>query len=156
MASRYYREFTCSGCGLIEYRWQEWKPAEKPVYKGDEDPLPVHCEGCGAEMFQDHAGISMDLLPESFVVDAQTIGREEPGQVRISSLSEIRKIERESERKAANGEGQIIAFREFSQGRSNRGSNVFSGSSFEKGKSRRPEKRKTVSDLPITVSAYKN
>ncbi len=44
MASRYYREFTCPGCGVIEYRWQEWKPAEKPVYKGDEDPLPVHCE----------------------------------------------------------------------------------------------------------------
>ena len=126
--------------------------------KGYEVPLPVYCRRfeCGiAEMDQVLSGIGMDVLPEGFTVDGQTIGRE-AGEVRISSLSELRQIERDSEQKFRNGEGQIVAFREFSQDRGNRTRNVFTDTSYETGRSRKIEKPKTQSNLPISVRATKS
>lgn len=45
--------------------------------------------------------------------------------VEIDSLHTLRKIERESEQAARNGEGQIVRFRAFEQDHSNLGVNVF-------------------------------
>lgn len=158
------RLFRCPTCGVEEYRWRAYRPmtpeeAEEMRHtKGYEVPLPVYCRRfeCGiAEMDQVLSGIGMDVLPEGFTVDGQTIGRE-AGEVRISSLSELRQIERDSEQKFRNGEGQIVAFREFSQDRGNRTRNVFTDTSYETGRSRKIEKPKTQSNLPISVRATKS
>lgn len=52
--------------------------------------------------------------------------------VNVSSLQEIRTIEKESLRRAANGDGSPLVFRGFSQNKSNMASNTLKGSSFEK------------------------
>lgn len=46
-------------------------------------------------------------------------------QVKVESLHQIRQIERESQRRAADGEGQEVRFRMYSQDRSNRHTNTF-------------------------------
>lgn len=45
-------------------------------------------------------------------------------KVTISSFADVRRIERESERKAANGEGTLSIFRAFSQDQSNQDRNA--------------------------------
>lgn len=161
------RLFRCPTCGVEEYRWRTYLPlpeGQKPAYVGEDIPVPVYCQAeisddpaggpfvCGAEMEQVLAGIRHDLLPESFVI-ADVDGK---GERRISSLSELRQIERDSEQKHRNGEGQILNFRDFSQDGGNKRTNAFTGSSYETSRSRPIPKRRTVSDLPINVGTTKS
>lgn len=153
ITSKYLRLFVCPTCLRQEMRWREWTPVldRRPYYKGEEYPLPVHCEnGCGT-MEQPLSGIGKDLLPESFLVDNETLGLGDGGQTRISSLRELRTIERESERRFRDRAGQIVNFRAFTQERGNSKTNSFEGSSYQTGRSTRPERRATVSNLPINV-----
>ncbi len=75
------------------------------------------------------------------------------GEVRISSLSELRTIENESLRRARNGDGSPMVFRGFSQNKSNRHVNSLAGSSLERNKSERidPRQMKTTQGRPITA-----
>lgn len=158
--SRTYRPqlFQCPLCGNEEYRTQVWVPADPPRYKGDENKQPVVCGSlpgpeatwlglCRGLMEQVHTGIGVDLLPDSFII-GDVDGK---GARRISSLSELRTIERESESRARNGEGQILNWRDLSQDRGNQRTNVFTDTSYETARSRPAPRRRTRSNLPITV-----
>lgn len=156
--------FLCPACGCEEYRTRIWIPSSTPLYKGDETGMPVLCHAphplgddphtpCLAAMDQVLLGITNDLLPASFgEVDGETIGRG-PGKVRFSSLRELRKVERDSRIKheAEPTKHAPFLFREFSQGRSNRDVNAFKNSTYERSYSRKVQKPKTVSGLPISV-----
>lgn len=147
------RLFECPVCHAEGWRERTYQPVtDRPLaYKGEEDPVPVICgvDGCQGVMDQVLRGQGRDLLPEGFVI-GDVDGK---GERRISSLSELRQIERESERRHRNGEGQILNFREFSQDRQNRQTNSLAGSSYETGRSQRPTRRTTGrrSELPIQV-----
>lgn len=122
----------------------------KPYYAGEDRPVPVYCReehGSAVVMDQVLKGIGKDLLSESFII-GDIDGR---GERRLSSLSELRNLERESEIRHRNGEGQIVNFRDFSQDRNNRERNSLSGSSYETGKSVRAPRRVTSSGLPINI-----
>lgn len=157
--------FRCPRCGAEDYRTRSWIPAPHPLYKGDETGLPVICGSisqdvneyaglCRGEMDQVLTGITHDLLPASFgEVDGETIGRG-PAPVRISSLRELRKIERDSRirHEAEPTKFAPYVFREFSQGHSNRDVNAFKGSALERSFSRKVQKPTTQSGLPISVT----
>lgn len=153
--------FVCPLCGLEDYRTRQWAPVEKPLFKGDEAPLQVTCNApigdlfCGGAMEQDFSGIAMDLLPNSFEVDRQTLGLEGEGTVKISSLKELRNIERESiiKHEGDPTKHAPLIFRTMSQDNSNRHDNVFTGTSYERARSQRVPKRRTVSDQPISIRA---
>lgn len=156
--SKHLRLFRCEACGTEEYRTQYWVPlpeGQRPAYKGEDRPLPVYChhpECASVEpCVQVLTGIKHDLLPESFIID----DLDGKGTRRVSSLTELRQIERESEQRHRNGEGQILNWRDFSQDRGNSRENSFKGSSYETGRSRRPESRRTVSGLPIDIRAVR-
>jgi hypothetical protein len=155
----------CPLCGSEQVRTPVWVnvPEETRLYTGQQERLPEICTTvpqdpdayaglCRGELEVILQGQATDLLPGDFIVDLETIGRGK-GHARISSLSEIRSIERESEKKHRNGEGQIIAWRDLSMNRNNRERNTFEGSSYQTGKSRLPPRRTTQSGLPIHVSA---
>lgn len=73
------------------------------------------CKGSPDDHIPGHG--SIDLLPEAFEIDHN--GRHH----RVRTLSDIRAIERQSEKDAADGKGAQIAWRDFSQDRSNRDAN---------------------------------
>lgn len=147
------RLFCCTNpdCSWQEFRWREYRPVAQPRFRGEDEPLPVHCENCGAPCDQVLRGIGNDLLPASFVID-DVDGK---GSRRISSLAEIRAIERESERKFRDGTGQILNFREFTQDRGNKLRNSFEGTAYQRSKSQLPERRQTLSNLPINIHTTK-
>lgn len=158
--------FRCPTCGVEEYRVREWVLAENPCYKGEEIGQPVICSSvpqdpdayaglCRGEMEPVLRGIRHDLLPESFEVDRETIGLTGEGKIRISSLTELRAIEAESIRRheADPTHHAPTIFRDFSQNHSNRAQNVFSGTPYERAKSRKPPKTITGGGLPIGVRA---
>jgi hypothetical protein len=155
----------CPLCGCEQIRTPIWIPVpeERRLYKGQEERLPQICSTvptdpdvyagiCRGQLETVLGGVANDLLPNDFVVDLETLGMGR-GHQRISSLSEIRTIERESEKRHRNGEGQIVAWRDLSMNRNNRERNTFEGSSYQTGKSRLPPRRTTQSGLPIQVSA---
>lgn len=154
--------FHCPSCGVTEYRERTYVPVtdRKPYYAGEDRAVPVVCgvlllpaapdvldpQPCTGIMDQVLRGQSHDLLREDFIIDVDGSGPR-----RVSSLSELRALERHSEQQHRNGEGQILNFREFTQDRNNRERNSFEGSGYQTGKARRPERRKTLSNLPINV-----
>lgn len=81
----------------------------------------------------------MDWLPAAPAVDLQMTPitlhrRQRDGSYReetVSSVAEMRRIERESEQAARNGEGEAIRFRMWSQDRSNGEVNAFGPAPFE-------------------------
>lgn len=86
---------------------------------------PWVCDTCGVSMQigdwplcpHGKGAPRVDLLDTPFEVQHEGV------TYTVSTLSDIRKIERDSERKAANGEGQQISWRDLSQDRSNRDRN---------------------------------
>lgn len=88
-------------------------------------PTPTLCDVCGIELLhgmypfcrgqaENHgSGWRQHIFPPCEV----DLGKD--GKVVISSVQDVRRMERESERRAANGEGQLLVWREFSQDRSN-------------------------------------
>ena len=150
-------EYTCPLCGSKNLRVGRFilVPAETRAYRGQEERLPEYCMAisqdrdksgsiCRGQMVWTPTTASHDLLGENFIVD---VGN---GPQKFSSLSEVRTLERDSLRRAANGEGAPLNFRHLSQNRSNRDVNTFKGSSYEKGK-QVPYSTKTQSGQPITA-----
>lgn len=168
--------FHCPRCGNEDYRLQYWVKVEdlnplprKPLYKGEEISLPVHCgrlntldndehEICMAAMDQVHEGIQNDLLPDGFEVDRETLGEAGGGKRRIATLSEIRRIERDSLRRheADPHRNAPLVFRDFSQNRSNRHVNSFKDTNYERSRSTRVQRPKTQSGMPISIRAVDN
>lgn len=149
-------EYTCPRCGSTALRAGRFIPVDESErsYRGEERRLPEICgeltddpdhpyEHCLAEMVWTPTQSATDLLGEHFVID---IGQ---GPQKISSMRELRTIESNSLRKAANGEGAPVNFRGFSQDRSNRDVNSLRGSSYEKNR-QIPVNRRTQSGQPIT------
>lgn len=107
----------CSCCLF----WSEEKD-ETPI---DTTPTPVICERCGVTMewgmFPWCKGSPADhgsgLKQHIFSPVEVDLGKE--GKVVLSSVMDARRLERESEKRAANGEGQQIVFRAFTQDKSN-------------------------------------
>lgn len=151
-------EYSCPVCGNKELRAGVFVPVpeERRAYKGQEERLPEICgravvageytSTCDHPMVWTPTQSATDLLGEHFVID---IGE---GPQKISSLSELRTIESNSLRRAANGEGAAHIFRGFSQNRSNRDVNTLKGSSLETGRPV-PVERRTKSGQPISARA---
>lgn len=97
-------------------------------------------------------GGMFDLLPEGFEIDMEMFTHGDQRKVRVASLSELRKIERESQRKADDGIGTPLVWRDLTQDRSNRDVNALRNSSYETGRATPLSKRSTTSGLPITGS----
>jgi len=145
------RLFRCPACGAEELRERTYELVtdRPPLYKDEDRPVPVLCSAsnCTFEMSQVLIGQGHDLLHEDFII-GDVDGK---GERRISSLSELRQIERESEQRHRNGEGQILNFRDFTQDAGNKRTNAFTNSSYETGRSKKADTRRTQSNLPIDV-----
>lgn len=153
-------EYTCPACGNKQLRAGRFIPVpeERRDYRGQEERLPEICacmvrdEGrdtyssCRGIMVWTPTAASNDLLGEHFIID---IGE---GPQKISSMRELRTIEANSLRKAANGEGAAHIFRGFSQNRSNRDVNTLKGSYLETNK-QIPVDRRTKSGQLISARA---
>lgn len=153
--------YVCPECGCEDLRAGTWTevPEERRLYRGQEERAPEYCGAmpgpdatwlglCRGIMVWTPESAATDLLREDFVVDLGD------GPRRISSLTELRAIERDSEQRHRDGEGAIHIFRDLSQNSSNRHVNTLSGSSYEKNKSFRPPARVTSSGLPLTVRSF--
>lgn len=154
--------FVCPRCGAEAIRTRVWLPipdGEPRLYKGQEFPLAVLCEAvydgerCMTAMDQDLAGIGCDVFPGDFVIDVHDGVKEYKG--RVSSLRELRTIERESEQHARDNPGVAtpLVWRDLSQGRSNRAQNTLTGTAWEKGRSQRADPR-TQRGRRISGGAY--
>lgn len=112
-------DYACRWCGRI------LRDVYRPVDQRATD-VPPHCPNisCGADM---------EWIPAAPAVDLQftplTLQRKQPdGSYReetVSSVAQMRRIERESEVAARNGEGEQVRFRMWSQDRSNGDTNTF-------------------------------
>lgn len=121
-------DFRCPSCGFVLRN----APAPAPFSRPDLNPrCPQHLWPLG--------GVLMDWLPAarfSGFSDAESRGGrsdftkftlpvEDPGSptgyrdVTIGSLSDIRRLERESEQRERNGEGRRMVWRDYSQDASN-------------------------------------
>lgn len=144
-------EYVCPTCDLADLRAGRFVavPEECRAYRGQERRLPEMCPICRVSMVWTPTASATDLLREDFIID---VGE---GPRRVSSLSELRGIERSSLRKAANGEGAALNFRGFSQNRSNKDRNSLAGTSLETNRQipMAEIRRRTTSGLPITVRA---
>jgi hypothetical protein len=151
------QRFLCSRCGFVGDIWYPM-----PEYSPSHQRLTAYppCPRCAIEF---PAPISQELTPypDRMQHDLLTGGTgldvlnaTGDGEVRVSSLSEIRTIENESLRRARNGDGTPVVFRGFSQNRSNRHVNSLAGTEFEKNKSERidPRQMKTTQGRPITAA----
>ncbi len=95
-------DFTCATCGLSGTFW---------AYVSDP---PVHCD----------QPMTWTPRPGSFAIDArepfQQFETDVAGEKRrVGSLHDMRLIENETEKRARNGEGQPMVWRDYSQDKSN-------------------------------------
>lgn len=127
------------------------KAGERPLH-----PCPV-CEadlGRFVDMvilYDSKTAYGNTLLSESFVIDVHDGHQNYQG--RVSSLNELRAIERQSESNAKNIPGCTpLVFRDFSQDRSNRAVNTLTDTKWERGRAKKLTKRETVSGMKITAS----
>jgi hypothetical protein len=85
-------------------------------------PVLIACNDCGAKMDYFPEGARTSLMPEDFFVDVGD------GPIRLRSISEIRRFERESQQRYANGEGAPYNLRAFSNDNGNMNRNTFGDS----------------------------
>lgn len=106
-------DFRCPACSWVLY--DQYRSIEVGG-QGD----PPFCYHCDARMEWIPAVGRMDLMSDgtTFPKFTTTDGRGNP--VEISSLRQVRQIERDSEIAARNGEGQVMCFRAFSQTKGNK------------------------------------
>lgn len=159
----------CPLCATVHYRQRRFAPALKPCYKGEE---VIDIEVCGI-VLQMSAGRDdlirlcpglleiipggmFDLLPEDFEIDMEMFEHGDRRKVRVSSLSELRKIENLSLKKHANGEGEPLIWRDLSQDKRNKGVSVLKGTPYERHQAAPVGARTTTRGLPITGSALES
>lgn len=126
-------DFCCPHCGFIE------RDVDVPSAVGARAHV-IYCPSC-VEYRDDKAGLrpvyhAMDWLPQigrmsaghgpTFTAFETYDGRNR--KVRVESIADLRRIERESEAMARNGEGQIMVWRDYSNDRSNRHDSAIHGS----------------------------
>lgn len=149
--------YVCPTCGNREYRAGVFEavPEEERAYKGQERRLPEVCGlavgdgSCPGEMVWTPESSAHDLLHEDFEVD---LG-DGSGPRRIRSLSELRSIEHDSERRSREDpKAAPLVWRDFSQDRSNRDVNSLAGTQYDRNRPLRPAERRTSRGrLPITA-----
>jgi hypothetical protein len=94
-----------------------------PVTVGAQAGAP-RCVVCGQPLDWVPAAPAMDFGPsggagfKAFTIDEEIRG--ETQRIEIDSLAKLRRVERESEQRARNGEGRPLVWRDYQQGRSNR------------------------------------
>lgn len=142
------QRFRCAYCSFIG---EVWYPP--PQYDAAHDRMTAWpgCPDCGRLLEPFPCTMNHDLLTGG--VGLTVLSSTGDAEVTVSSLSEIRTIENESLRRSRNGEGAPLVFRGFSQNHSNRHTNSFAGTSYEKNKSERidPRRMKTTQGRPITA-----
>jgi hypothetical protein len=100
-------DYSCSHCG--DYKVDIFRTADQ----GAQSDPPLCCD------------LPMDWVPQIGRMDALEPGQEfycyngRNERVLVESLSQMRKIERESEQAERNGEGQKMVWRKYSQDHSN-------------------------------------
>lgn len=128
------QDYRCPECGHLRLDHRaDWVPVHESLalYKGEEEKCWVICPACAPRI------VKMDWFPRRAQHDLLTGGTgldiDIDGVVhRFSSTHEMRQFESESQRRAANGEGQAFSFRALSQNKGNMDRNTLSGSQFEK------------------------
>jgi hypothetical protein len=127
-------DFACPACGFVA------RDIAVPIATGARAHL-ITCPAC-ATYEDDKAGgtrrvaFHMDWLPQigrmsaghgpTFTAFETYDGRNR--KVRVESIADLRRIERESEQQARNGEGQIMVWRDYSNDRSNKYDSAIHGS----------------------------
>ena len=86
--------------------------------------VPISVGATGATVYCAECGNRMDWLPQVGSMDAKEPFQQTTVDVggvptTIGSLHQMRRIERETEQRARNGEGQRLVWRDYSQNRSN-------------------------------------
>lgn len=139
-------QYKCPACGLEDLRHGSFVPVPdtERLYKGQEVRVPEICP-CGAAMVFAPTCSAHDLF-QNFEIDYGD------GLKKISSLTELRRIEAESMKKFANGEGAPLIWRDLSQDHSNRDRNVFTGTPYERARSEKAD-HQTTQGRPITGRA---
>lgn len=110
-------DFRCLKCGAVQ------RDLYRSVHEGATFDPPT-CEDC-------HDGTLMIWIPALGAVDcyepsdSNTVEDYRGNQVRIESLADIRRLERESEKMSRDGIGSPMRFRHYSQDASNRDVGLF-------------------------------
>lgn len=121
-------DYVCPGCGVIEMNvYQKLIRLPEPQvlngYLTTTHLAPRVCPTCSKPGILQF----MQVIPPRVAIDLafapfDTEVRQPDGTyrtVRVSTLNDIRRIERESEARARNGEGEALRWRDYSQDRSN-------------------------------------
>jgi hypothetical protein len=109
-------DFRCPNCGDID-------EVDVPISMGARAAI-ITCSNCSRQMEWIPAIGRMDYGPsggtgfKGFTIEEEIRG--ETQRIQIDSLSALRKVERESEVRARNGEGRPLVWRDYQQGRTNR------------------------------------
>lgn len=109
-------DFVCSICGLVH------EDVDVPVAVGASN-VTLYCASCDARLTPVPAIGRIDFGPsggagfKAFSITEEVNGRLE--HIQIDSLAKLRKVERESEQRARNGEGRPLIWRDYNQDRSN-------------------------------------
>lgn len=157
----------CRVCGAVYYRQRSFAPAPNPCYKGEEIIQVEFCGSISQDRDQSGAmcrglleiipGGMFDLLPEGFEIDMEMFEHGDRRKVRVSSLSELRKIENLSLKKHANGEGEPLIWRDLSQDKANKAVHTLRDTPYERHRAApRVDQRRTQSGLDITGSAIES
>ncbi len=106
-------DFKCELCGVV-YRDVE------VVSELSAMAAPFHCSGCGALLLWIPKVGRMDAYEPFREFDVQVQRQGGGTETRhIDSLSKLRQVERESEQRSRNGEGQPLVWRDYAQDQSN-------------------------------------
>lgn len=148
----------CPVCEREQYRTRNWEPAPNPTYPSEEIASPevcgqplMNCMQTCPGLLEIVWGANIDLLPDDFEIDMEMFGDgSDKRKVRVHSLQELRKIENESLRRAANGDGKPLIWRDLSQDRSNKDVHTLRDTAYELGRAKPLPRRRTQSGLPIT------
>jgi len=142
-------DLVCPECQHVE-RDRTFTRAMIDAWKDGTIPLAL-CPACQSDLdrqipmtilYASPTAYGKDVLSEFFTIDVHD--GHTHYQRRVSSLSELRAIERESERHARNEPGCTpLVFRDFSQGHSNRATNALSRTEYDRASMKRPSTRTT-------------
>ena len=112
-------------CALCDLRREEYRS----VQEGGTNVLPF-CPVCGEVMAWEVPVVAMDAKEPGqrrSVITREIMTRQGPRQIteEVNTLHRLRQIERDSEQRYRNGEGEPLRFRAYAQDRSNLDENSF-------------------------------